>query len=466
MQRQKAEARKAWSGSGDTATDEIWFDLKDAHGATEFLGYEAEHAEGEIQALIKGGKIVKQLKKGVEGEIITNQTPFYGESGGQVGDIGTIEIGNAVFRVTDTRKKLGDLIVHQGVVEKGPFKTGQVVNMQVDHKARTAIRANHSATHILHEALRQVLGDHVAQKGSLVGPDRLRFDFSHPKSMEPDEIARAEQIANAIILENTPVETHLMATDDAMKAGAMALFGEKYGDEVRVVSMGHSNAASGERSAWSVELCGGTHVGRTGDIGLVRITGESAVASGVRRIEALTANGARDYLVEQDERIRASAAALKTSPDGFMDRLQAVIDERKSLQKQLAEAKRTIALGGDKKNSTGDAVQKIGDTKLLARTLHGISPKDLRGLVDDGKREIGSGIVAIIGVAEDGKAGIVVGVTEDLVGDYSAVELVRAGAEAMGGKGGGGRPDMAQAGGPDGSKSESAIKAIADQLAG
>ena len=466
MERQKADARKAWVGSGETATDDIWFDLRDEFGATEFLGYESEHAEGEILKLIKGGKTVKQLKKGDEGELITNQTPFYGESGGQVGDIGIIEIGKALFRVTDTRKKLGDLIVHQGVVEKGPFKPGQVANMKVDHLARTATRANHSATHILHEALRQVLGDHVAQKGSLVGPDKLRFDFSHQKPMSSDEIVDVERIANEIILQNAAVETRLMATDDAMEAGAMALFGEKYGDEVRVVSMGDTTLDGDPRAGWSVELCGGTHVRRTGDIGLMRITNETAVASGVRRIEALTANGARDYLVTQDERIRAGAQILKTSPDGFQDRLASLIDERKSLQKQLDEAKRTIALGGSKANGTGDAVQDVGDTKILARTLHGISPKDLRGLVDDGKREIGSGIVTIIGVAEDGKAGIVVGVTEDLLENYSAVDLVRTGAEAMGGKGGGGRPDMAQAGGPDGSKAESAIKAIIDHLAG
>jgi len=464
MERQKRDARKAWSGSGETATDEIWFDLREQFGATEFLGYESERAEGEITALIKGGKAVKQFKKGDDGELITNQTPFYGESGGQVGDIGMIEIGKAQFRVTDTRKKLGDLVVHQGVVEKGPFKLGQVVNMEVDHDARTATRANHSATHILHEALRQVLGDHVAQKGSLVGPEKLRFDFSHHMPMEHDEIARVERIVNEIILQNAPVETRLMATDDAMEAGAMALFGEKYGDEVRVVSMGDTTVPSDARAGWSVELCGGTHVGRTGDIGLMRITGEAAVASGVRRIEALTANGARDYLIKQDELLKASASALKTSPDGFGDRLQSLINERKSLQKQLDEAKRTIALGGGNKNGADGAIRDVGDTKILARTLHGISPKDLRGLVDDGKREIGSGIVTIIGVSEDGKAGIVVGVTEDLVGSYNAVDLVRRGAEAMGGKGGGGRPDMAQAGGPDGENAENAIAAIMDQL--
>lgn len=466
MARQKAEARAAWAGSGEAATEEVWFDLKDRFGATEFLGYDAETAEGEILAVIRKGKVVKMLKKGDKAEIITNQTPFYGEAGGQVGDTGTIEIGKSVFRVTDTKKKFGDLIVHQGVVEKGSFKPGQTVKLNVDHEARRSTRANHSATHILHEALRQVLGDHVAQKGSLVSPERLRFDFSHHQPMSRDELRAVEQLSNEIILQNAPVETRLMAIDDAHEAGAMALFGEKYGDEVRVVSMGAPIGEGDQRSAYSIELCGGTHVSRTGDIGLLHVIGESAVGAGVRRIEALTARGARDYLSAQDERIREAAAALKTSSDEMLIRLQAVIDERKSLQKQLDEAKRALALGGSARNGAEDAIEELGNTKFLARTIEGISPRDLRGLVDDGKREIGSGIVTIIGVTDDGKAGIVVGVTEDLTADYDAVELVRAGAEAMGGKGGGGRADMAQAGGPDGTKAASAIKAIRERLAG
>ncbi len=466
MARQKAEARKAWVGSGDEATEELWFDLRDRFGATEFLGYEAEQAEGEIVAVIRKGKPVKALKKGDEGEIITNQTPFYGESGGQVGDTGTIIFEKALFTVTDTRKKAGDLIVHQGRVDKGPFKAGQTATLNVNHKARTATRANHSATHIMHEALRQVLGDHVTQKGSLVSPGRLRFDFSHPKPVSPDELDEIERLSNRIILQNAPVETRLMALDDAHEVGAMALFGEKYGDEVRVVSMGTALEGHGDRSAYSIELCGGTHVSRTGDIGLLHIVSEAAVSSGVRRIEALTATGAREYLIAQKERLREGAAVLKTSPENMLERLKSVVEERKSLQKQLDDAKRALALGGASKNGAGEVVEKLGSTKFLARTLTGISPKDLRGLVDDGKREIGSGIVTIIGLSDDGKAGIVVGVTDDLTQEFDAVDLVRAGAEAMGGKGGGGRADMAQAGGPDGAKAENAIAAIREMLAG
>ncbi|MFV0369551.1 MAG: alanine--tRNA ligase, partial [Hyphomicrobiaceae bacterium] len=316
MARQKEEARKAWKGSGEAATETHWFEIRDNAGATDFLGYDTETAEGEIRALVKGAKSVKTLKTGDEGQIVLNQTPFYGESGGQVGDEGVI-VGpkGARFRVTDTQKKLGDLFVHYGVVEEGAFKIAEAVELQVDHRRRSATRANHSATHLLHEALRQVLGTHVAQKGSLVAPDRLRFDFSHPKPMSAEELAEVETIANRIVMQNAPVETRLMAVDDAIASGAMALFGEKYGDEVRVVSMGQPDNGGVPNKAWSVELCGGTHVQRTGDIGLVRVVAETASASGVRRIEALTADGARAYLAEQDRRLRETAALLKTRPE-------------------------------------------------------------------------------------------------------------------------------------------------------
>ncbi len=476
MERQRAEARKAWAGSGEAATERVWFELREKLGATEFLGYETESAEGQIAALLKGGKEVKQLKKGEEGAVITNQTPFYGTSGGQVGDEGEIRgAKGALFRVTSTEKKLGDLFVHFGVLEKGPLKVGDAVEMDVDHSRRTGIRANHSATHLLHEALRQVLGTHVAQKGSLVEPGRLRFDFSHTKPISAEEIGKVEDIANAIILQNEPVVTRLMGVDEAIASGAMALFGEKYGDEVRVVSMGTApetvvtgGAGTGSNAkAYSIELCGGTHVRRTGDIGLVKIVGEGAVAAGVRRIEAITADTARHYLSEQDARVRSAASALKVRPEELADRVGALLEERRKLERELTEARKAVALGGGNGAgaATGGAVRDVGAVKLLTRTVHGIAPKDLRGLVDDGKKQIGSGVVAIVGVTDEGKAGIVVGVTEDLTTSYSAVDLVKTGAEALGGSGGGGRPDMAQAGGPDGSRAEAALSAIADRLA-
>jgi alanyl-tRNA synthetase len=469
MEKQREEARKAWKGSGEAATETVWFEIREKSGATEFLGYDTENAEGEVRALVKAGKQAKALGKGEEGQIVVNQTPFYGESGGQVGDTGVIKgTKGALFRVTDTQKKLGDLIVHSGVVEAGSFKPGDAVELAVDHVRRTATRANHSATHLVHEALRQVLGTHVAQKGSLVAPERLRFDISHPKPITPDELRAVEDLANAIVLQNAPVETHLMALEDAMQTGAMALFGEKYGEEVRVVSMGVGDSGAKANRAWSVELCGGTHVRRTGDIGLIRIIAEAASAAGVRRIEALTAAGARAYLAAQDERMRELAAILRTRPDDVVERIKALVEERRALEKQIGEARRQIAIGAAagpvNGAAAGDAIRQVGKVKLLARSVQGLNPKDLRGLVDDGKKQVGSGIVAIVGVTEDGKAGLAVGVTDDLTKSWNAVDLVKAGAEALGGKGGGGRPDMAQAGGPDGSKAEAALKAIEAKL--
>ncbi|HEY7669714.1 MAG TPA: DHHA1 domain-containing protein, partial [Hyphomicrobium sp.] len=363
----------------------------------------------------------------------------------------------------------GDLFVHYGTVAQGTLRLDLALTLQVDQKRRTATRANHSATHLLHEALRQVLGPHVAQKGSLVAPDRLRFDFSHTKPMTAEEIAEVEARANAIVLQNAAVETRLMALEDALESGAMALFGEKYGEEVRVVSMGEDpGAGPGDRSnkRWSVELCGGTHVKRTGDIGLVKIIAEQASASGVRRIEALTADAARAYLGEQEARLKAAASALHVRPEDVVGRVEALLEERKQLERQLAEAKKQIALGGGGAAaaggapSAGAAIKTVGKVKLIARTVQGLNPKDLRGLIDDGKKQVGSGIVAIVGVTEDGKAGLAVGVTDDLTKTWNAVDLVRAGAEALGGKGGGGRPDMAQAGGPDGSRADAALQAI------
>jgi alanyl-tRNA synthetase len=467
MERQRDEARKAWKGSGDAATEGIWFELRERVGATEFLGYDTESAEGEIRAIVKSGKEAKSAGKGEEMMLVTNQTPFYGESGGQVGDAGVIKgPKGAIFRVTETSKKLGDLFVHVGTVEGGAFKVGDAVELNVDHGARSAIRANHSATHLIHEALRQVLGTHVAQKGSLVSPDRLRFDVSHPKPIDADEMRRVEDLANAVVLENSPVETRLMSIDDAMQTGAMALFGEKYGDEVRVVSMGAPRA--GANRAWSIELCGGTHARRTGDIGLIRIVAESASAAGVRRIEALTGDGARAYLAGQDGRMRDLAGLLRTRPEEVVDRVKALLDERKQLERQLADAKRALAMGGGASSGAASepAIRTVGAHKVIARLVQGLNPKDLRSLVDDGKKQVGSGIVIVAGATEDGKAGLAIGVTDELAKSVSAVDLVKVGVEALGGKGGGGRPDMAQAGGPDGSKAADAIKAIEARLAG
>ncbi len=469
MEKQKEEARKAWKGSGEAATETIWFDVRERDGATEFLGYDTEIAEGEIRAIVQRGNEVKSLKAGDEAQIVVNQTPFYGESGGQVGDRGVIRGANdAVFEVADTQKRLGDLFVHYGKVANGVFRVGEAVELAVDHDRRAATRANHSATHLIHEALRAVLGDHVAQKGSLVAPDRLRFDFSHPKPMSPDEVEQVEAIANTMVAQNAAVETRLMAYDEAIETGAMALFGEKYGDEVRVVSMGVDETGDSANRAWSVELCGGTHVARTGDIGVVRVVGETASAAGVRRIEALSADGARRYLAEQDRRVRQLAGLLRSKPEDVIERVQALAEERKQLERQLAEAKRQLALGGGvtTNGAAGAGVQDIAGVKFLSRSVEGLNPKDLRGLVDNGKEQVGSGVVAIVGVTEDGKAGLAVGVTKDLIERFNAVDLVRVGSVALGGKGGGGRPDMAQAGGPDGAKAGDALKAIEAALGG
>ena len=460
MERQKAEARKAWKGSGDTATEEIWFELREEHGATEFLGYDTEQAEGVVLAAVKDGVPVDTLKKGDEAAIVVNQTPFYGESGGQVGDAGTIHMDGMSFTVTDTLKKLGGLFVHFGTVASGALKVGDAVELSVDAAKRTDTRANHSATHLVHEALREVLGTHVTQKGSMVSPDRLRFDFAHPKPVSDEEMKTVERMANDIVLQNAPVTTRLMSIDDARETGAMALFGEKYGDEVRVVAMG--TALEGEKSgkAYSVELCGGTHVQRTGDIGLIKLVSEGAVASGVRRLEALTASAARDHLNAHDDALRATAGRLKVKPEAVAERVDALMTERKSLERQLAEAKKQIALGGGAGGSATDDVREVGGVKLMARSVAGIASKDLRGLIDESKKQIGSGVVAIVNVSEDGKAGLAVGVTDDLTSDISAVDLVRAGAAAIGGQGGGGRANMAQAGGPDGANAGEALVAI------
>jgi alanyl-tRNA synthetase len=462
MEEQRKKARASWAGSGEAADEAVWFGIREKVGGTEFLGYETESAEGVVAALVRDGKDVDVLKKGESGAVVLNQTPFYGESGGQVGDTGVMTADGVRFKVTDTQKHLGDVFVHIGVVEEGTLKAGAALALEVDHHRRGTIRKNHSATHLLHEALRQVLGDHVAQKGSLVAPDRLRFDFSHPKPMTAEEIERVEGIANDIVLENAPVITRLLSRDDAIASGARALFGEKYGDEVRVVAMGEG---SGNTMGWSVELCGGTHVKRTGDIGLISVVGESGVAGGVRRIEALTANTARANLNNLARLAKATAGDLRVPIEDVQNRVVALLDERKRLERELSDAKKKLAMGGGS-NDAADGIRAIGGANFMPRVVHGIELKDLRSLADEGKKQVGSGVVAIVGISDDGKAGIVVGVTDDLVKRFNAVDLVRKGAEALGGKGGGGRPDMAQAGGPDASKAAAALAAIEAALGG
>lgn len=455
MQQQKAKARAAWSGTGEAATEKLWFPLRDRVGATEFLGYDTETAEGVVTGLIRDNAEVESLKAGETGFVVLNQTPFYGESGGQVGDTGVITGAGFAAQVSDVQKKLGDIFAHAVKVTSGEIKLGAPAELTVDHARRSTIRANHSATHLLHEALRLVLGDHVAQKGSLVSPERLRFDFSHPKPISEAELAQVEDIANAAVLRNEPVATHLMSVDEAIASGARALFGEKYGDEVRVVSMGTTEAGK----AFSVELCGGTHVSRTGDIGIVSIAGESAVAAGVRRLEAVTGTEARRQLNTDARRLRDLAGLLKVPAAEAEARLAALVEERRKLDRELTEARKKLAMGGG--GAAEDPIREISGAKLLARAVTGVEMKDLKSLADEAKSRVGSGVVAIVGVAEDGKAGVVVGVTEDLTARFDAVALVRAASEQLGGKGGGGRRDMAQAGGPDGAKAQAALDAVA-----
>jgi len=470
MDRQREKARASWAGSGEAADEAVWFPLREKLGATEFLGYETESAEGVVSALVKGGKETDSLKAGETGSLVLNQTPFYAESGGQVGDTGVLTgEGGIKFRVSDTQKKAGDLFIHTGTLEQGTLKVGTALQLEVDHARRSSIRAHHSATHLLHEALRQVLGDHIAQRGSLVAPDRLRFDFVHPKPITADELARVEDIANDVVLENDEVTTRIMAVDDAREAGARALFGEKYGDEVRVVSMGKGPREQGQNAlGWSVELCGGTHVRRTGDIGLISVISEGAVASGVRRIEALTGRHARAHANDIIVLAKSAASELRTSIEDVPARITSLLEERKKLERDLSDARKKLAMGGGASAGNGAAggVREVGNVKLLARAVEGVETKDLKSLVDDGKKQIGSGVVAIVGVTEDGKAGIVVGVTADLTSRFNAVDLVRKGSEVLGGKGGGGRPDMAQAGGPDGAKANAALSAIEEAMAG
>ncbi|WP_097091609.1 alanine--tRNA ligase [Novosphingobium sp. Chol11] len=454
MAEQKAAARAAWKGSGEKASDEIWFDIAEKAGNTEFIGYSSTEGEGEVLAIVKDGVNFDSATAGETVTIVTNQTPFYGESGGQMGDAGTItSLSGLVADVEDTAKPLGRLHAHRAKIGQGSIKVGDTVHLSVDVNRRDRIRANHSATHLLHAALRNTLGAHVTQKGSLVAPDRLRFDYSHPEALTHSQIAAIESLVNEQVRHNEAVTTRLMTPDDAISAGAMALFGEKYGDEVRVLSMG-----KGDANSYSVELCGGTHVNATGDIAIFKIISESAVSSGVRRIEALTGEAARLWLTDREDRLRQSAAALKTTPEEVPARIAALVEQSRKLERELAEAKKALALGGGS-GAQAAGPEKVGGVNFIGQVIEGLDPKELRGIVDQNKATLGSGVSAVLAVM-DGRASIAVGVTDDLVGSINAVDLVRAGVEALGGKGGGGRPDMAQGGGPDGDKAVAAVEAV------
>ena len=459
MAAQKAAARAAWKGSGATASDDIWFDLAEEHGATEFTGYVGDEGEGVVLAIVKGGERVEQAELGETVEILLNQTPFYGESGGQIGDTGKLTtLKGFVGEVEDTSKPLGKLHALRTKVISGELSVGETVHQAVDAERRDRVRANHSATHLLHAALRRQLGTHVTQKGSLVAPDYFRFDYSHPKALTREEIDAVEAEVNAHIRSNEPVTTRLMTPDEAISAGAMALFGEKYGDEVRVLSMGQF-----DQSDYSVELCGGTHVRALGDIQLLKITAESAVSSGVRRIEALTGEAARQWLSERDAKLREAAAALKSSPDQVPARIMSLVEERRRLERELADAKKQIAMGGGAAKSDAAAPEDVNGHRFLGQVVEGLDSKSLRSTVDVMKQRVGSGIAALVAVNE-GRASVAVGVTDDLAGQVNAVELVKAAVAALGGQGGGGRPDMAQGGGPDASKAAEALAAVKEAL--
>jgi alanyl-tRNA synthetase len=458
MAEQKAKARAAWKGSGAKASEDIWFDLAEEHGATEFTGYSGDEGEGVVLAIVKDGKRVEVAEIGETVQLLLNQTPFYGESGGQIGDSGKLTtIKGFLGEVEDTSKPLGKLHVLETKVVAGELSVEDTVQQKVDSERRNRVRANHSATHLLHAALRHRLGTHVTQKGSLVAPDYFRFDFSHPKAMTREEIEQVEADVNAQIRSNEPVTTRLMTPDEAIAAGAMALFGEKYGEEVRVLSMGRSDEAD-----YSVELCGGTHVRALGDIQLLKIISESAVSSGVRRIEALTGEAARKWLGDREAKLREAAATLKSSPDEVPARIAALVDERKRLERELADAKKQLAMGGGAK-SEASAPEQVNGHNFLGQVVEGFDPKGLRAALDDMKKRLGSGVGALVAV-NDGRASVAVGVTDDLAAHISAVELVKLAVAALGGQGGGGRPDMAQGGGPEGSKAAEALQAIRDAL--
>jgi alanyl-tRNA synthetase len=462
MERQRAEARKNWVGSGEAATEQLWFELRQKLGATEFLGYDTDIAEASIQAIVVEGKEVQAIQSGQEAAIIVNQTPFYAESGGQMGDSGVMfSSDGGEFAVRDTVKMAGELFVHLGTMVHGALMVGDTVELRIDLPRRAALRSNHSVTHLIHEALRRRLGEHVTQKGSQVAAQRMRFDFSHPRALTAADIRWVEGEVNARIRGNSEVTTRLMTPDRAVEAGALALFGEKYGDEVRVVAMGGEDAAT--KHPFSVELCGGTHVRRTGDIGLAKIISENAVAAGVRRIEVVTGAAAEAHVVQEETLLRQAAMALKATPSEVPARIAGLVEERKRLERELVELRRQLASGGG--GGAGAAAKEIGGVKFAARIVDNVPGRELKALADDLKKDVGSGVVAVIS-REGGKASVVVGTTDDLAARFNAVTLVKIAAEALGGKGGGGRPDMAQAGGPDADKAEAAIAALEATIAG
>ncbi len=453
MRVQRVRARAAWSGSGDAATEQVWFDLRDRVGTAEFLGYATERADAQITALLVAGAPVDEAAAGTEVAVLLNQTPFYAESGGQVGDAGTLRGAGFEIAVTDTQKRLGELFVHVGRVASGTVRVGAAATAAVDHARRGDIRAHHSATHLLHAALRRRLGTHVTQKGSLNAPDRLRFDVSQPRPITPEELAAVEAEINGKIRENGAVATRLMTPEQAVADGAMALFGERYGDEVRVVSMGEPEDPG--RPAYSVELCGGTHVARTGEIGLFRITAETGVSAGVRRIEAVTGRAAEQAASLAEARLAQVAALLRTTTSEAADRLAALLEERRGMERQLADLQRRLAAGG----ASAVPPEDVGGIAFTGRNLGDVPPKELKGIAEEIGRQIGSGVVTLISTA-DGKASVVAWVSSDLVQRLDAVALVRDASAAMGGRGGGGRRELAQAGGPQPEQAEAALAAV------
>ena len=459
MAEQKAKARAAWAGSGEAADATIWYDVADQHGTTDFLGYDTETAEGQIQALVAGSDKISTAKVADQVQIVLNQTPFYAESGGQIGDTGVIKTETGVAKVTDTKKVAG-VYIHFATVAEGEIAKGQGAVLTVDHSRRSAIRANHSATHLLHEALRRALGEHVAQRGSLNADDRLRFDFSHSKALSASELRQVEAEVNQFIRQNTRVETRIMTPDDARGLGAQALFGEKYGDEVRVVSMGilDGSGKGADGKTYSLELCGGTHVRQTGDIGAFVALSDSASSAGVRRVEALTGAAAIAYLADQTANLNAVAAELKAQAADVPARVKALLDERKALTNEVAQLRRELAMAGGAGQGGAAEAEIINGVPFFAQVLKGVSGKDLPALIDEHKSRLGSAAIVLIADTGD-KAAVAAGVTDDLTSKVSAVDFVRAAVPELGGKGGGGRADMAQGGGASADNADAAIAA-------
>ena len=454
MEKQRAEARKNWAGSGDEGTEKVWFEVQEKVGSTEFLGYNTLRADGQVTALVKDGQMINTITGG-EFYLVANQTPFYAEMGGQVGDTGILQNKDTTIQVTDTKHKLDGISVHCCKLIKGTVKVGDTLTFQVQEQRRKDICANHSVTHLAHKALREVLGEHVTQKGSLVTPDRMRFDISHHKQITAEELRQVENIVNQAIRKDYKVTTVLMTQEEAIKTGAMALFGEKYGDEVRVVSMGD------EENTFSRELCGGTHVKSTGEIGYFNIVSESAVAAGVRRIECVTGRGAEEYVQHMEDKLHAVGQILKSDFNTLEERIKQLIEDKKKLEADIFNLKKAFA--NAKATDNQDKIETVNGIKFVARTIPNVHPKELKAFIDEINKSLGSGIV-VLGTDKDSKASIVVGVTQDLTGKYSAVDLVKLASQAVGGQGGGGRPDMAQAGGPNANKLNDAYNAVKEAI--